>query len=156
MSDIKTNIVFGLSKYSCIRINKNILRISSLFFYENQKLRPHEGPFVYISDFFECVKVKFFRFISKQILNSVSLNTIVLELINISLELVVYFSMKIKNYDHTRDPLYIFQIFSKVSKLNFFALYQNKYRPYLVSLNTLVIRINKNILEIISLFFYKN
>ena len=59
---IKTNTVFGLSKYSCIRIDKNSLGINSLFFYENQKFRPQGGPFVYISDFFEGVKVKFFRF----------------------------------------------------------------------------------------------
>ena len=36
---IKTNSVFGLPKYSCIRIDKNILKINSLFFYENQKFR---------------------------------------------------------------------------------------------------------------------
>ena len=39
-SYIKTNTVFGLSKYSCIRIEKNILKINTLFFYENQKFRP--------------------------------------------------------------------------------------------------------------------
>ena len=61
---IKTNTVFGIPKYSCIRIDKNIFGINSLFFYENRKFRPLGGPFV----------------------------------------------------------LYIFQIFSKVPKLNFFAL----------------------------------
>ena len=59
---IKTNTVFGLSTYSCIRIDKNIFEMNSLFFYENQKFRLQGGPFVYISDFFESVKVKFFRF----------------------------------------------------------------------------------------------
>ena len=107
---IKTNTVFGLSKYYCINIDKNMLKINSSFFYENQKFRPQRGtlciyfrffrgcqrnffslyikrnsvlvslkilieinslffyenpkfrPFVYISDFFEDVKVKFFRF----------------------------------------------------------------------------------------------
>ena len=65
-----------MSKYSCVRINKNILEINSLFFYENKKFRPQGGPFVYIPDFFEGVKVKFFRFISKQIPYLVSLNTL--------------------------------------------------------------------------------
>ena len=59
---IKTNTVSGLSKYSCIRNDKHILKINNLFFYQNQKFGP-QGPFVYISDFFESVKVKFFRFI---------------------------------------------------------------------------------------------
>ena len=89
-SYIKTNTVFGLSK-----------------------------PFVYISEFFESVKVKFFRIISKQIPYLVSLNTLVLESIKISWELIVYFSMKIKNSDHRGDPLYMFQIFWRVSKWNF-------------------------------------
>ena len=35
--------------------------------------------------------------------------------------------MKLKNSDHRGNPLYIFQIFSRVSKLNFFPLYKNKY-----------------------------
>ena len=80
---IKTNTVFGLSKYFCIRIDKNILRINSLFFQENPKFRPQGEPFVYISDFFEGGKVKFFRFILKQIPYFVSLNTFVLESINL-------------------------------------------------------------------------
>ena len=65
---IKANIVFRLSKYPCFRIDKNILGIIILFFYLNQKYRPQGGPFVYISDFFEGVKVNFFSFISKQLL----------------------------------------------------------------------------------------
>ena len=48
--NIKLNTVFGLSKYSCIRIDKHILGINNLFFYENEKFRPQGGPFVYISD----------------------------------------------------------------------------------------------------------
>ena len=63
------------SKYSGIRIGKNILRINYLFFYENRKFRPRGGPFEFISYFFEGVKVEFFRFISKQIAYLVSLNT---------------------------------------------------------------------------------
>ena len=101
---IKTNIVFGLSKNSCIRIDKNILLINSLFFNEN-KNSDHRGPFVNISDFFEGVKLKSFRFLSKQIPYFVSLNTLVLESIKISWELIVYFSMKIKNSDHISDFL---------------------------------------------------
>ena len=74
---------------SCtIRIDKNILGINGLFFYENQKFRPQGGPFVYISDFSEGVKVKFFRFILKQIHYFVTLNTLVLESIKISWELL--------------------------------------------------------------------
>ena len=66
----------------------------------------------------------------------------------ISCKLIVYFSMKIQNLDHRGDPLYTFQIFSRVGQLNFFikrinsatlgkmktfqlnlfAFYQNKYR----------------------------
>ena len=102
---------------------KNIFGINSLFFYENQKFRPQGGLFVYISDFFEAVKVAFFQFISKQIRYSVSLNTLVLESIKISWELIDYFFMKIKN----SDPLYIFQIFSRMSKLNFFGLCMSNY-----------------------------
>ena len=48
------------SKYFCIRIDKNILGINILFFNENKKFRLQEGPFVYISDFSEDVKGKFF------------------------------------------------------------------------------------------------
>ena len=81
---MKTNTLFVLSKYSCFRIDKHILRINSLFFDENQKFRPQGGPFVYISDFIKDVKVEFFRFISKQIAYLVSLNALVLESIKIS------------------------------------------------------------------------
>ena len=80
------------------------------------------GPLVYILDFFEGVIVKLFRFISKQIPYLVSLNTLVLESIKISWDLIFYFSMKIKNSDHRRNPLNTFQIFSRVSKLIFFGL----------------------------------
>ena len=41
---MKTYTVFGLFKYSCIRIDENILRINTLFFYENQKFRPQGDP----------------------------------------------------------------------------------------------------------------
>ena len=123
---IKTNTVFGLSKYSCIWIDKNIRGINSLFFYENQKFRPQMGPFalyINISDFYEGVKDNFFCFISKQIPYLVSLNTFVLESIKISWELIVYFSMKIKNSDH-RGALCIqsCQIFSRVSMF-YFSVY---------------------------------
>ena len=87
---IKTNTIFGLTKYSCIRINKNILGINSLFFYDNQKLRP-QG-----------------------------------------------------------DPLYRFQIFSRVSNKFFFALYQNKCIVFGPSKYP-CIGIDKNILGIDSL-----
>ena len=80
------------------------------------------GPFVYISNFFTGVKVKFFRFISKQIPDLVTLNTLILESIKISLELKVYFSMKIKH-----GTLFISDFFEGV-KVKFFALYQNQYR----------------------------
>ena len=76
-SYIKINTVFGHSKYSFIRIDKNILGINNLFFYKNQKFRSEGGPFVYISDFFERDKVTFFRFISKQIPYFVTLNALV-------------------------------------------------------------------------------
>ena len=124
---IKTNSVIGLSKYICIIIDKNHFGIRGLFFDENPRLRPQGGPFVYISDFFEGGKIKFFPSISKQIAYFVSLNTPALQSIKVFCELIVYFSMKIKNSDHRRDPLYTFQIFSRVSKFNFFALYQNKW-----------------------------
>ena len=62
--------------------------------------------------------------------------------------------MKIKNSDHRGDPLYSFQIFSRVSNLNFFGLYQNKYRFGFSKYPC--IRIDKNILEIDSLFFYEH
>ena len=57
---IKTNTVFGLSKYSCIRIDKNIFGINSLFFYENQKIQLGGTLCVYISGFFEGVKFNFY------------------------------------------------------------------------------------------------
>ena len=46
--------------------------------------RAFGGAFVYISDFFEGVIVRFFRFISKQIPYLVSLNSLVLESIKLS------------------------------------------------------------------------
>ena len=58
----KYRTIFGLSKYSCIRIDKNIFGINSLFFYENQKFGPQGRLFVFILDFFKGVKVKLFRF----------------------------------------------------------------------------------------------
>ena len=67
------NTSIGLSKYSGIRIDENIMGINSLFFYENQKFGPQGEPFVFNSDFLEGVKVKFFRIISKQIPYFVSL-----------------------------------------------------------------------------------
>ena len=70
------------------------------------------GPFVYISDFFEGVKVKFFRFLSKQIAYLVFLNTLVLESIKISWELLVYYFMKFKNSHYSGDLLYTFQFAS--------------------------------------------
>ena len=39
---IKTNTVFRLSKYSCIRIDKNILGINYLFFYKRKKIQTTE------------------------------------------------------------------------------------------------------------------
>ena len=57
--------------------------------------------------------------ISKQISYLVSLNTPVLESIKISWELIVYFSMKNQKFSPQGDPLDIFQIFSRVSLLNF-------------------------------------
>ena len=64
---IKINtVLFRNSKYSCIRINKNIFGNNSLFFYQNQKFRPQISPCIYFN-FFEGVKVKFCCFISKQI-----------------------------------------------------------------------------------------
>ena len=125
------------------------MKSNNLFFYQNQKFRPQRGPLVYISDFFEGVKVKFFRFISKQIAYLVSLNTLVLESIKISWKLIIYFSMKIKN----SDPLYTFQIFSGVSKLNFFAL--SKQIAYLLSLNTFVIESIKTSWKLIVYFSMK-
>ena len=50
---IKTNTVFLLSKYSCIRIDKNIFGINSLFFSENKKFRPQGGT--------HCIHFRFFR-----------------------------------------------------------------------------------------------
>ena len=125
---IKTNTIFCLSKYYCIRIDKNILGMNSLFFYENQKFRSQAGPFVNISDFFKGVKVKFFRFISKQIPYLVSLNTLVLELIKISSELIVYFSKKIKNSNHRGrwSLCIIFQIFFEGVNVNFFRVLSKK------------------------------
>ena len=64
--------------------------------------------------------------------------------------------MKIKNSDHRGgNPLYTFQIFSRVVKLNIFALYQNKYVPYLISLNTLVLESIKISWELIVYFSMK-
>ena len=57
----------------------------------------HRGTlYIYNSDFFEGVKVKFFRFISKQILNFVSLNTLVLETTNVGIKLALYSICKIE------------------------------------------------------------
>ena len=130
------------------------MEINSLFFYENQRFRPQRGPFVFISDFFEGVKVEFFRFLLNQIPYFIYLNNLLLESIKISCELIVYFSMKIKDSDLKGDPLYSFQIFSKVSKLHFFALYQNKYR--ISSLNSHLFNIDRNIIGNNGLFFYEN
>ena len=94
---IKTNTVFGLSKYSYIRINTNIFGINSLFFYENQRFRPQGGPFVFITDFLKGVKVKFFRFISKQIPFLASVNTLVLESIKISSKILNFLGLCISN-----------------------------------------------------------
>ena len=80
----------------------------------------------------------------KQIAYLLSLNTLVLESIKISWELIVWFSMKIKNSDHGGNPLDIFQIFSRVSKLNF-LLYIKTNTVFRLSKNS-CIRIDKNIL----------
>ena len=73
------------------------MEINSLFFYENKKFRPQGGSFVYVSDVFEGAKIKFFRIISKQIPNLVSLYSLVLESLKIYWKLIVYFSIKILN-----------------------------------------------------------
>ena len=44
------------------RIDKNIIEINSLFFYEIQKLRPPWAPDVFISDFSRVSKLDFFSF----------------------------------------------------------------------------------------------
>ena len=80
--------------------------------FTKSKSRPQGGPFVYMSDFFDGVKVKFFRFISKQIPYMFSLNTLVFESIKISWELIVYFSMEIKNPD-LRGDVYLDYFFDK-------------------------------------------
>ena len=82
---------------------------------EKERNRSNSSLFVYISDFFDGVKVKFFHFISKQIPYFVSLNTLVLESKKISWELIFYFSMKIKNSDH-RGTLYIHFCFFRGSQ----------------------------------------
>ena len=56
--------------------------------------------FVFISHFFDGAKVKFFRFISKQIPYFFFLNSLVLESVKTCCKLLVYLSMKIKNSDH--------------------------------------------------------
>ena len=84
---------------------------------------------------------------SKQIPYLVSLNSLVLESIKISSELIVYFSMKIKNSDYRGDPLNTFQIFSRVSKINF--LIYIKTHTVLLSLNTLVLESIKMSSELI-------
>ena len=62
---IKTNTVLdGLFKYSCIRIDKNILRINSLFFYENQKFRPQGDPLYIFQIFSRVSKLNFSLFIN--------------------------------------------------------------------------------------------
>ena len=111
-----------ISKQKAYLVSLNNLVLEAIKISWKLKIQTTGGPFVYISDFFEGVKVKFFRLISKQITYLVSLNTLVLESIKIFWELILYFSMKIKNSDHRGDPLYAFQIFSRVSKLIFFGI----------------------------------
>ena len=123
--------------------------INSWFFYEIQKFRP-QGPFVYISDFFAGVKVKFFRFISKQMPYLVFLNTLVIESITISWESIVDFCMKFKNFPlrwtlckHLRffRGYWIFSLYTKTNTVFVLSKYS-------------CIRIDKNILGINSWFFY--
>ena len=110
------------------------------FSYENQKFRPQGGgPFVFISDFFEVVKIKFFRFISKRIAHLVSLNILVLESIKISLVLIFYFSMKIKDSDYRGGPFVYISDFLEVVQVKFF-LFISKLIPYLASQNSLVLQ----------------
>ena len=96
-------------------------------------------------------KVFFFCLISKYIPYFVSLNTLGLESIKISWELILYFSMKIPDPGHRGDPLYRLQIFSRVSKIIF--CFRSKQIPYLVSKYSESIKISW---EFNSLFFYEN
>ena len=68
---IKTTSVFGLSKYSCIR--KIFSKLTIYFSMKIENSDHRGGGFIHISDFFEGVKVKFFRLISKPITYLVSL-----------------------------------------------------------------------------------
>ena len=62
--------------------------------------------------FSRVLKLNFFALFEKKIIPYfVSLYTLVFESIKIFWELIVYFTMKIKNSDHMRDPLYTFQVF---------------------------------------------
>ena len=79
-------------------------------------------------------KVKFFRFILKQIASFVFLNTLVLESIKISWKLFnSLFIYKNQKFRPQGDPLYTLQFFSRVS-INIL-----KQIPFFVSLNTLVL-----------------
>ena len=51
---IKTVSIFGLSICSCICIDKNILKINNLFFYQNQKFRPQGDPLYTFQNFWGC------------------------------------------------------------------------------------------------------
>ena len=55
--------------YFLIKIHKNIFEIDTLFFYENPKLIPQGGPFAFIPEFFDGIKVNFFSLYMK--MNSV-------------------------------------------------------------------------------------
>ena len=90
--------------------------------------------FIYMFMYLRQVKVH----ISKQIPYLDSLNTLVLESIKILWESIFYFSMRIKNSDHRREPfVYISDFFEDV-KVKFFC-FISKQIPYLVSLNSLVL-----------------
>ena len=108
---------------------------SELIVYFSMKIKNSDHPLYIFQIFF---KIKFFRFLSKQIAFLVSLNTLVLESKNISSELIVYFSMKIKNSGH---PLYIF-FENRVSSFYLFALSRNS-----IAFFQPLLKINKNCLR---------
>ena len=97
---IKTNTVFGLSKYSCIKIDQNIFGINSLFFYENQRFIPQGDPLYSFQIFSRVSKSEIFSLYIKTNTEFLLSKYSSIKIDKNFMWTIIYFAMKIEDSDH--------------------------------------------------------